>query len=220
MMMGSQEEQLLDGVAMTTSISCSAQEDPQEPQREEEEEGELELSIQEDEDDAAPTIPPSPLLTQTIKTRTRKPCPSARPSTKKTWDTLFSLEDRLFEAHFIGLLESTHSMMERVSQVIVTEEYGRLKAYEQELLRVIAEVEFGLGEYERQKKSMLAQIELLRVDNDHLTRTITELHTVIEELEREVVDYVERTADGLNKYIGGSDRAIPVPFARTFSHSL
>lgn len=49
-------------------------------------------------------------------------------------------------------------MMERVSQVIVTEEYGRLKAYEQELLRVIAEVEFGLGEYERQKKSMLAQI--------------------------------------------------------------
>jgi hypothetical protein len=31
MMMGSQEEQLLDGVAMTTSISCSAQEEPQEP---------------------------------------------------------------------------------------------------------------------------------------------------------------------------------------------
>lgn len=110
MMMGSQEEQLLDGVAMTTSISCSAQEEPQEPQRQQpEEEEELEFSIQEDDEDGveeetSPTIRPSPLLAQTIKARPRKPCPSARPSTKKTWDTLFSLEDRLFEAHFIGLL--------------------------------------------------------------------------------------------------------------------
>jgi hypothetical protein len=31
------------------------------------------------------------------------------------------VEDRLFEAHFIGLLESTHSMVEKVSQIIVTE---------------------------------------------------------------------------------------------------
>lgn len=32
-MMGSQEEQLLDGVAMTTSISCSAQEEHHELRR-------------------------------------------------------------------------------------------------------------------------------------------------------------------------------------------
>jgi hypothetical protein len=92
-----------------------------------------------------------------------------------------------------------------------------LKAYEGELLAVIAEVGFGLGEYERQKKSMLAQIELLRIDNDHLSRTVNELHTIIEALEREVSEYFERNA--LAKYIG-DERGLPVPFARTFSHSL
>jgi chromosome segregation ATPase len=107
----------------------------------------------------------------------------------------------MFEVHFIGLLESTHSMMEKLNQLIVTEEYGRLNAYKQELMGVIIEIEFGLTEYEKQKKGMLQQIELLRMDNDHLNHAINELHTVIEELEREVTRHFERNA--LDKYIAG-----------------
>lgn len=43
---------------------------------------------------------------------------------------MLQLDDRLFRTHFLGLLQSTQSMAEKLNQLVVTEEFGRLKAFE------------------------------------------------------------------------------------------
>lgn len=65
---------------------------------------------------------------------------------------------------------------------------------------------------------MLAQIELLRMDNDHLYCTINELHTIIEDLEKEMANYFDNNP--LTKYLSNEARSVSVPLARTFTHSI
>lgn len=60
---------------------------------------------------------------------------------------MLQLDDRLFKTHFLGLLQSTQSMAEKLNQLVVAEEFGRLKAFEKELIEVMKEIEFGLNEY-------------------------------------------------------------------------
>ncbi len=68
------------------------------------------------------------------------------------------LDDNLFEVYFLGLLENTHDMITKIGQVIVTQEYSRLKSYEKELEEAIISIQFGLNEYDRQKKAFQQQI--------------------------------------------------------------
>lgn len=60
-------------------------------------------------------------------------------------------------------------------------------------------------------------MELLKADNDHLNATVSDLHTIIEELDQAMANYFGNNQ--LQQYIK-EETAQPVPFARTFSHSL
>lgn len=133
---------------MTTSISCSAQEELE--LSEGSKEAELEFSLNDEEDELPHFAPSTSLLSSTIKTKSK--CHSERKmlhvpcktNVKKTWETLFSLDDKLFETHFIGVLDYAHSIMDKLNQLIVTEEYAKLKTYENELIKLLSEIEFGL----------------------------------------------------------------------------
>ena len=60
-------------------------------------------------------------------------------------------------------------------------------------------------------------MELLKADNDHLNATVSDLHTIIEELDQAMANYFGNNQ--LQQYIK-EEAAQSVPFARTFSHSL
>lgn len=81
-------------------------------------------------------------LTETVKTKSRgkseaQSLGQVKTSTKRTWETILQLDDKLFKTHFLGLLQNTQSMSEKLSQLIIAEEFGKLKAFEKELVEVM-----------------------------------------------------------------------------------
>lgn len=101
----------------------------------------------------------------------------------KKWEKLIDMDSKLVETHISGLLDSSDQSLNKVGQLILTEQYCRLKAYESHFLTNLKQIDFSLSESEKQKKTLLSHINLLKNDNDMLQNTVDELYKIIHDLE-------------------------------------
>jgi hypothetical protein len=74
----------------------------------------------------------------------KKELPSKVKSCKK-WESLQQLDPKLVEMHCYGLLDCDDKSA-KISQLILTEEYCRLKIYRSSLEKRLKEVEFSMSE--------------------------------------------------------------------------